>query len=186
VADILYPDFNMIEKLFKENKVYSGKILNLYVDTVILPNKKKASREHLRQPDAVSVIPFIDKENIVLVKQYRYPIKKITYELPAGKISKNEKPIECVKRELEEEAGYLSNDIKKLIFFYPSTAFSTEKLYIFTAKNLKKTKVNPDEDEFIEPEIISYKEALQWIEKGKIIDAKTIIGLLLYFKKYLS
>ncbi|OGS46981.1 MAG: hypothetical protein A2539_09045 [Elusimicrobia bacterium RIFOXYD2_FULL_34_15] len=171
---------NMIEKLFKEKKIYSGKILNLYVDTVILPNKKTATREYVRQPNAAAVIPFIDEKTIILVKQYRYPIKQITYEIPAGKISENEKPIDCIKRELEEEAGYVSNNLKKLIDFYPSTAFFTEKLYIFIAKNLKKTKINPDADEFIAPEIISYKKALSWIETGKIIDSKSIIGLLYY------
>jgi ADP-ribose pyrophosphatase len=176
----------MKEKLLRENNVYFGKILNLYVDDIILPNKKIATREYIRQPDAVAVIPFIDNKRIVLVKQYRYPIKKITYELPAGKISPKEKPIDCIKRELEEETGFVSNDITKLISFHPSTAFSTEILHIFIAKNLKKTKSHPDEDEFVKPEIIDYKKTLKWIDEGKISDSKTLIGLLYYFKKALS
>ncbi|MEW6556468.1 MAG: NUDIX hydrolase [Elusimicrobiota bacterium] len=178
----------MKEKLLKKKKIYSGKILNLFADDVILPNRKKALREYIKQPNAVAVIPFVNTKKIVLVKQYRYPIKKITYELPAGKTVKNESPYNCVKRELEEETGFTSNNIKKLISYYPSTAFSTEKLHIFVAKNLKKVDVKPDADEFIKPEIIDLKIAMDWIKMGKIEDAKTVIGLLYYskFKKFLS
>lgn len=175
----------MREKPIKTKRIYAGKILNLFVDDVMLPNGKTGKREYVRQPDAVAAIPFLDRENIILVKQYRYPIRRITYELPAGKTAKNEKPVVCMKRELEEETGFTSNNIKKLISFYPSTAFSTEMLHIFAATNLKKVKTKPDEDEFIESEIVRYKKALQWITSGKILDAKTIIGLLYYFKKTL-
>ncbi|MDD5686696.1 MAG: NUDIX hydrolase [Elusimicrobia bacterium] len=176
----------MKETTLREKQIYSGKILNLFVDDIILPNGKKATREYIRQPDAVAIIPFVDKKNIVLVRQYRYPVQKITYEIPAGKISENENQIDCVKRELGEETGFTSNNIKKLVSFYPSTAFSTEILHIFVAKNLKKTKLSPDEDEFIEPEIVDYYKALDWIKKGKIKDAKTLVGLLYYFMKVLS
>ncbi|MDO8733532.1 MAG: NUDIX hydrolase [Elusimicrobiota bacterium] len=176
----------MIEKLIKSKKIYGGKILSFYVDDVSLPNGKIAEREYIRQPQAAAVIPIISRQKIVLVKQYRYPIKKVTYEIPAGKLDDGEKAIDCIKRELAEETGFTSHNIKKLISFYPSTAFSTEKLHIFVAKNLKKVKAHPDEDEFIEPVIIDYKKALKWIESGKIKDAKTLIGLLYYFKKFLS
>ncbi|MFH1541396.1 MAG: NUDIX hydrolase [Elusimicrobiota bacterium] len=172
----------MIENTIKSKKIYGGRVLNFYIDDVSLPNGKTATREYIRQPAASAVIPFIDDDKIVLVKQYRYPVKKITYELPAGKIDVGEKDIDCIKRELAEETGFTSNNIKKLISFYPSTAFSTEMLHIFVAKNLIKIKVYPDEDEFIEPIIVDYKKALKWIETGKIVDAKTLIGLLYYFK----
>ncbi|MBN1383753.1 MAG: NUDIX hydrolase [Elusimicrobia bacterium] len=170
----------MREKLLKKKKIYSGKILNLFADNVLLPNGKTSKREYIHQPNAVAAIPFIDNKRIILVKQFRYPIHEITYELPAGKIAKKEKPLICIKRELEEETGFTSNNIKKLISFYPSTAFSTEVLHIFTAKNLRKVKTKPDEDEFIESEIVHYEKALEWISSGKILDAKTIIGLLYY------
>ena len=176
----------MIEKLIKSKKIYDGKILKFYVDDISLPNGKNAKREYIRQPQAAAVIPIISRQKIVLVKQYRYPVKKVTYEIPAGKLDYGEKAIDCIKRELAEETGFTSHNIKKLISFYPSTAFSTEKLHIFVAKNLKKVKAHPDEDEFIEPVIINYKKALKWIDSGKIKDAKTLIGLLFYFKKFLS
>ncbi len=78
----------MIEKLIKSRRIYGGKILNFYVDDVSLPNGKKARREYIRQPQAAAVIPIISRQKIVLVKQYRYPIKKVTYEIPAGKLER--------------------------------------------------------------------------------------------------
>ncbi|MFH0948197.1 MAG: NUDIX hydrolase [Elusimicrobiota bacterium] len=173
----------MIEKTIKSRKIYGGKLLNFYVDDISLPNGKTAKREYVRQPQAAAVIPIISDDKIVLVKQYRYPVKKITYELPAGKLDIGEKAIDCIKRELAEETGFTSNNIKKLISFYPSTAFSTEMLHIFVAKNLIKVKTQPDEDEFIEPVIIDHKKAMKWIETGKIKDAKTLIGLLYYLRR---
>ena len=93
----------MIEKLIKSKKIYSGKILNFYVDDVSLPDGKNAKREYIRQPQAAAVIPIISRQKIVLVKQYRYPVKKVTYEIPAGKLDGGEKAIDCVKRELAED-----------------------------------------------------------------------------------
>jgi ADP-ribose pyrophosphatase len=174
----------MIEKTIKKNKIYSGKAVDFFCDDIELPNGSPAQREYLYHPGAAAILPFIDKKNIVLVKQYRYPINQITYEIPAGKIDKNETPLECIARELEEETGYKPKRIEELLSFYPTTAFSNELLYIFAAFGLIKGNINPDEDEFISKEIISFKEALKMVKTGKIKDSKTIIALL-YFENIL-
>jgi len=172
----------MKEKLIKKRRIYSGKVLDFYVDKVLMPDKKTATREYTSHPGAVAVIPFLpgDKK-IILVKQYRYPVNKITYEIPAGKLSRGENIVRCAKRELEEETGYTSNNFRKMMSFYPSTAFSTEILHIFVAHNLRKTVSRPDDDEFIKIVTVEYDYALEMVKSGKISDSKSIIGLL-YFR----
>jgi ADP-ribose pyrophosphatase len=115
--------------------------------------------------------------NIVFVRQFRYPVNEITYEIPAGKLDKNEKPLKCVNRELEEETGFKAKKIEKLLSFWPTPAFSNEVLHIYKALDLVKGKTNPDEDEFINTVIVPYKKAIEMIKKGKIKDSKTIIAL---------
>ncbi|MBR4632008.1 MAG: NUDIX hydrolase [Elusimicrobia bacterium] len=166
------------EKVFKKNRIYTGKAINFCKDEVVLPNKNKAVREYIDHPGAVAVVPFINKTDIIMVKQYRYPVDKITYEIPAGKLDKKESLLKCAKRELKEETGFETKNIKKLISFYPSTAFSNEELIIYIAKDLVSGKQNPDDDEFIENTIIPFKKALRMIKQGKIKDAKTVIALL--------
>lgn len=167
----------LIEKVYKKNKVYVGKAVDFCNDTVILPNNKKATREYIDHPGAVAIVPFINKTDIILVKQFRYPINKITYEIPAGKLDKNESLLKCAKRELKEETGYTAKKIEKLISFWPSSAFSNETLHIYKATNLVAGKSNPDDDEFITNCIVSLKQAYEMVKSGKIKDSKTVIAI---------
>ncbi len=166
------------EKLLKRNRVYKGNAVNFSVDEIRLPDGKKATREYLEHPGAVAVIPFLNKDNIVLVSQYRYPVGKLTLEIPAGKLDKNEKPEACVRRELEEETGFRPKKIKKLISYWPTPAFSNEVLHVYAAFGLIPAKKSPDEDEFIEHCVMPFKEALKKVKNGQIMDSKTIIALL--------
>jgi len=165
------------EKVFKKNKVYKGKAVDFCNDIIILPNGKKATREYIDHPGAVAVIPLINKTDIIFVKQFRYPVNEITYEIPAGKLDKKESLLKCAKRELEEETGYKTKNIKKLISFWPTPAFSNEELYIYIATDLIAGKKHPDSDEFVQTVTISLKKALQMVYSGKIKDSKTIIAL---------
>jgi len=169
----------MIEKTKKKNLIYQGRAVDFYSDTIILPDGNLSIREYIKHPGAVSVIPFLNKEFIILVRQYRYPVKKIMLELPAGKMNKKESPLSCIKRELEEETGFIAKSWKKLFSYYPSCAFSTEALHIYIAEKLIPTNKKPDEDEFLERVIIKFKDAISMVMKGKINDSKTVIGLLL-------
>ncbi|MCX5782253.1 MAG: NUDIX hydrolase [Elusimicrobia bacterium] len=171
---------NLKEKLYKRNRIYSGKAVGFSADKITLPNGKIAIREFLEHPGAIAVLPFLKNGKIILVKQYRYPIKKITYEIPAGKLDKGENPVKCVQRELEEETGFKAGKIKKMFSFWPTSAFSNEIIHIYSAKDLRLAKKNPDDDEFIEHIEIPFKKALQWVKSGKIRDSKTVIALLFW------
>lgn len=174
-----------MEKVIKQNKIYAGKAVDFYSDEVSLQNGSRAVREYLGHPGAAAVLPFLDRRNIVLVRQYRYPINKYTYEIPAGKLDKGESPLQCVKRELEEETGYQAKRIEKMLNFYPSTAFSNEILHIFAAFGLLKGESRPDEDEFVSAAVLDFKKAVGMVKTGEIMDSKTIIALL-YFDNILK
>ena len=138
-------------------------------------------------PKTVGILPLIEENKIVLVRQYRFPAKKSLREIPAGKLEEREKPIEGAKRELLEETGYFTKNLKKMAEFFVSPGYSTEYMYLFLAKNLKKRKQNFSEDEKIEKvKIFSLKEILEMIEEKKIVDEKTILAILLYKLKILN
>jgi ADP-ribose pyrophosphatase len=172
----------MEEKTLSSKSIYKGKIINLRVDKVILPNGKKATREIIEHYGAVAILPLIGKNKFLLVKQFRKPIEKTLLEIPAGRIEKGENIKRCAKRELKEETGYKTNDLKKLASVYLAPGYSSEIIHIFLAKNLKKSKPNPDDDEIIQNVILEKKDALCKIKSGKINDSKTIIAIMLYLQ----
>ena len=158
--------------------LYKG-IVGFNKDTVRLINGKTAERVYLTQPGASAALP-VEGDSIYLVQQYRYPIGRVTWELPAGKREPGQTPLACAKAELKQETGLKAASWKKLIVFNPSCAFSNEYLHIYLAENLSRGKNAPDEDEFINVRKFPLKKAYQMVEQGKILDSKTIIGLLLY------
>lgn len=168
----------MKEKIFKKNYVYRGRVINVRNDTVILPNKRKATREFMEHPGAVAALTFLNPKKMVLLRQYRYPVKEVTWEIPAGKLDKNEKPLSCIKRELAEETGMKAKRFKHLIDYWPTSAFSTELIRIYVAWDLSGAKAMPDDDEFLETRIVDINKCYEWIKKGRIRDSKTIIAFL--------
>ncbi len=166
------------EKCIRKRAIHKGRAINFFVDEVRLPNGKTAVREYVDHPGAVTIIPFTDPKTVVLVRQYRYPVGKTTYELPAGKLDPREKPLACARRELREETGYTARRIRRILTFWPAPAFSNESMYIYRAEGLKSGLMNPDDDEFIDAVKIPFKKALDWVYSGRIKDAKTMIGLL--------
>jgi ADP-ribose pyrophosphatase len=172
----------MEEKTLESKIVYKGKIFNLRLDKVVLPNGKQTKREIVEHSGSVAILPLIDNDKFLLVQQYRKPIKRTLLEIPAGRIEKNEDIKECVKRELIEETGYKPSNIQKLASVYLAPGYSSEIIHIFLAKNLKKTKANPDDDEFIKTIIMNKRQILNKILSGDIKDSKTIIGILLYLQ----
>ncbi|ABR48674.1 NUDIX hydrolase [Alkaliphilus metalliredigens QYMF] len=176
----------MEEKTMKTERVYEGKIINLRVDTVELPDKKYSKREIVEHSGAVGIIALTDSGNIVLVKQFRKPVEDSLLEIPAGKIEKDEEADACALRELEEETGYRTSNMQKLISFYTTPGFSNEVIHLYLALDLDKGIATPDEDEYIEVVELSIQDALEMIELGEIKDAKTIIGILTANQRFLK
>ena len=171
-------DAHLVETFVRKKRVWRGRAVNFDVDTVRLPDGKIATREYLSHPGAVGVVPFLDKDTVVLVRQYRHPVGEVTLELPAGKLDARESVLTCVKRELAEETGYTAAKFTPLIRYWPTPAFADEVLHLFVATGLKPGEINADEDEFIEAVHMPFKKALELVRKGKIRDSKTVIGLL--------
>lgn len=168
----------LVETLIRKNVVHRGRMVDFCSDEIRLPNGKKATREYMDHPGAVGVIPFLDKDTVVLVRQYRYPVGEITLELPAGKLDKGEDARACVRRELREETGYTARKITPLLNYWPTPAFANEVLHLFTATELTPGALDCDEDEFLEVVRVPFKKALALVRSGKIRDSKTVIGLL--------
>ena len=165
-----------IERFKKNLHTYKGRAVGFRADQVSVPNRKTASREYMVHPGAVGVLAFASPNKIILVKQYRFPIKDFTYEIPAGKLDHHEDPNVCVRRELEEETGYRARTFKKMVSYWPTAAFSNEVIHLYVATGLEMTRAHPDEDEFIELVTVSPKQLEQWMRSGKIKDSKTLIA----------
>jgi ADP-ribose pyrophosphatase len=172
----------MVKKDFRETClsqeiIFEGKIISVHRDTAALPNGEKATREYVKHPGAVAVVA-IKEEGLLLVRQYRYALERELLEIPAGKLDAGEAPVDCALRELREETGY-RGDLTPLGIYYSTPGFSDEAIHIFWARNLVWDPLNLDEDEFLEVEVIPWKQALQLAEKGQFRDAKTALGILL-------
>ena len=168
----------MVERCVRRNPIYLGKSVNFCVDEVRLPNKRRAIREYMDHPGAVAVVPFLDRETVLLVRQYRYPVGELTYEIPAGKLDGGEAPLRCVLRELREETGCTARRIRPLLSFWPAPAFSNERLHIYVADGLVRGAQSLDDDEFLEMQAVPFQKALSWVLSGKIRDSKTVIAML--------
>jgi ADP-ribose diphosphatase len=177
-------NIKLIEKRICKKQVYKGNAINFNADKVLTTGNVTSIREYIDHPGAVAVLPLIGKDRIVMVKQYRYPIDEITWEIPAGKMHRGkDSPLFRVKKELKEETGYTAGKIKKLLSFWPCCTFSNEILHIYVATDLKPGKPDPDEDEHVITKIISLKQALKMVKNGKIKDSKTVISILAYSNK---
>ena len=161
-----------------QHTLYRG-VLGVMLDTVRLINGCTATRLYFDHRGACGVLP-IENDHIYLVEQYRYPIGKVTREIPAGKREKGQTFLACARAELKQETGLSAKHFKKLLMFHPSNAFSNEELHLYVATGLTRGKNAPDEDEFLNLKKFPLSKVYRMIEKGEIHDAKTIIGLLMW------
>ena len=167
----------MSEVTINTQNVFNGKLLNLRVDTVRLPNGRETTKEIIEHPGAVAIIPILDNGKLLVVSQYRTAARRRMMEIPAGTLEGDEPPLACAKRELIEETGYAARHFTRLFSCYLAPGYSSEKIHFFLASRLVKTKARPAEDEFITVRTMDLDEALKAIERGKIQDAKTISAL---------
>jgi ADP-ribose pyrophosphatase len=170
-------EFN--EKMLSRKTIFNGKVFTVYEDTVILQNENQASREVVKHSGGVGIVAINQKNEVFLVKQFRYAASEVLLEIPAGKLEIGEKPEDCGVRELLEETGYSADKLISLGFIYPTPAYCNEKIYIYFVRvKGEQGSQNLDKDEFLSVHKIPLDKAIQKILEGEITDAKTIVALL--------
>lgn len=168
---------NLREEGLSQETVFKGRLLHINRDTVRLPNGAEATREVVRHPGAVAIVAMAG-DDVLLVKQYRYPIDQETLEIPAGKLEPGEAPEICAQRELREETGY-QGKLTYLGKFYSTPGFSDEIVHLFSAEELTWAPLTADDDEFLSVERICWTDALHQAQNGEFSDAKTTLGILM-------
>ena len=174
------------EKTLKSELLLKGKVVTVIKDDVELSDGYKSFREVVVHPGGVVIVALTDENKIILVKQYRYPIKCVNIELPAGKLEFGENPDLAAKRELEEETGYRAKDWKSLGYINTTPGICTEKLYLYMASGLEFVGEHPDEGEIIKSKEYSLNQVFEMIKSGQINDSKTICAVFRAFCKELK
>lgn len=170
---------NLIEKTIVSKSIYEGYILHVKEDDIELPNGKPAKREIIRHIGAVCVVPVTDNNEIIVERQFRYPINQVITEIPAGKLdSKDEDRLEAAKRELKEETGYVADEWTDIGIYYPAAAYSDERITMYMARGLHKGEQKLDEDEFLDVKSVPVDVLVEMIMKGEITDGKTQVAVL--------
>lgn len=170
---------NFEEKQLKEEYLYKGKIINLRRDEALLPDGSTAIREVVEHPGGVCVAALDENDNLLFVRQFRYPYMETTLEIPAGKRDKGgEDPLLCGKRELREETGAVAKNYISLGELYPTPGYCGEIIYMYAATDLTFGECDPDDDEFLAVERIPLEKAVEMVLSGEIKDAKTQTAVL--------
>ena len=175
-------DFHMVDGYEKLNRrlAYAGSIVDFYKDTIKLPNGNTVEWDRIEHKGAAAVIPVDEDGRIIMVKQYRTGTGTELIEIPAGGINSGEEPYTSAMRELEEETGYRTDKLEHLIDVYSAPAYTTECVYIYYTEKLIPSVTNYDEDEFISLERYTPDELVDMILDGRIVDGKTISGIMAY------
>jgi len=171
-------DTHLIESEIASETVFKGALLNVRKDRVALPNGQESIREYIVHPGAVVILAFLPNGNLLFERQFRYPLRRVFLELPAGKIDSGEAIIDTARRELLEETGYTASEWEYLGVMHPCIGYSDERIEIFAARGLHSTGAQQlDYNEFLDVVELSPEEAKQAVWDGRITDAKTITSL---------
>ncbi|MCX7994036.1 MAG: NUDIX hydrolase [Fimbriimonadales bacterium] len=167
------------EELIESHTIYRGRVVTLRIDTVRLPSGRTARREIVEHRGAVAIVPLLNPETVLLIRQYRQAVGETLLEIPAGTLEPDESPDVCARRELEEETGYAARQLRKLFSQYLAPGYSQEVLHVYLAEDLAPVAQRLDEDEAVElvPTPLQAVEAM--VLEGQIKDSKTIAGLLM-------
>ena len=166
------------EKTVSSEKVFEGKVIKLRVDKVAMPDDSLATREVVEHPGGVGIVAVNDKDEIFLVRQFRKPIEKVIYEIPAGKLDSGEPHRECGIRELSEETGMKAENFEYLGYIYPSPGFVDEVTHVYCATGLTQGETHPDDDEYLDVECMPLERAYEMVMNNEISDAKSVFGIL--------
>jgi len=172
------PGADFTERTLASKTVYHGRLLRVLEDEVRMPDGTTGRREYVRHPGAVAMIPMLDSDTVLLVRQFRYAPGRHFYEIPAGKIDPGEKPLQTGQRELREECGYEAARWRRLTTLDPCIGYSDERIELYLALELTRVADAAEDGEFLENVILRLDEAMRWVESGRITDVKTVIGLL--------
>jgi ADP-ribose diphosphatase len=168
-----------VARVLATRRVYEGKVLSLDVDEVEEPGGVRASREVVRHRGSVAVLPVHDDGRMVLVRQYRYPVDDVVWELPAGRLDPGESAEQAARRELEEEVGLRPRRLEALTVFYTTPGFCDETMHLFRATGLQSVTARPEADERIEAGTFTLAQARDMIRRGEIREGKTLVALLM-------
>jgi ADP-ribose pyrophosphatase len=166
-----------IAKVNKVNELYKGSLFSFNTEDVILPNGRRAEIAMVRHPGSTAVVPLSGEKTVILERQYRHPVAEYLFEIPAGTIEPGESPVDCARRELEEETGYVADELIELARLDMIPAYSDEKIYLYLARGLTPTQQNLDMDEIIEVLEFPLELALEMTVNGQITDALTVLAL---------
>lgn len=169
----------MSVKVHKTTHLYTGRIFDVVLEKVTLPNGAVKDREIVRHPGAAAMVPLLEDGSVVLIKQYRHAVGEFVWEIPAGTLEPEEAPAACARRELVEETGYEAAKFEKLVELLPAPGYTDEHIHIFLATELKAVDQRLEDDEVIEVQPTDLDSALAMVSEGRIRDAKTIAGLFL-------
>jgi ADP-ribose pyrophosphatase len=171
------PDIS--EKFVSGELVFAGKLLKVHCDQVRLPDGSRATREYIRHPGAVAIVPLFDDGSVLLERQYRYPHGREFIEVPAGKLDPGEPHLVTAKRELREETGYSAQEWTRLTVIHTAIAYTDEGIEIFLARKLKKEgAAQLDHGELLETLVVPFDEAIAMVRDGRITDSKSVAALL--------
>ena len=173
----------MKEKKIDGEVLFDGKVVRLERDKVLCPNGRESIREVIHHNGGSAILCLTENQEVLLIKQFRYPYDEVIYEIPAGKLEKNENPYDAALRELEEETGNKATSLEFLGKIYPTCGYSSEIIYLYLAKNYIHTKTSFDEDECIESYYFPLEQVKKMISSGEIKDAKTICAITYYLLK---
>lgn len=170
---------DLTENTKTSEMVYDGNFLKLYKDRIILPNGEESGREYIKHVGAVAMVALTDDNKVIIERQYRYPVRRVVTEIPAGKLdSYEEDRLEAAKRELREETGITADSWEVIGDYEPVMAYSDERITIYLCRGLHKGSQELDEDEFLNIEEIPLDELVADVMAGKITDGKTQVALL--------
>jgi ADP-ribose diphosphatase len=160
-------------------RVYTGKVFNVDRDRVRMPNGRAVSVEIVRHSSSVVIVPVPEPGKVILIRQFRYPINRFLWELPAGSVDEGETPVEAARRECHEEIGLVPATVVRLAALYPTPGYCDEEMIFFRASGLETTaeQAHVDEDEDIEAQTFELREVRDMIRRGEIVDMKTIVAL---------